>query len=211
MKRIVLATLVALVPLALAAQNNHMKFVQNGAFASIDANPDQFSSIHLDVARGTTSTGGTNTNITFFGSSFSPDFSVLTITNIIGQIPDSDFTGDNTKDLALNLDTSQLDPTTSSSETCTIDLSTFTIVCGPAAAGTIQLAFHENGVQSTRVVNSVTITEVGLAQTNVHQRAASSSANVQGTIFGTPISTPGAQVGVNHQSTLEFTRSPGGM
>jgi hypothetical protein len=131
----------------------------------------------------------------------------MTLIEIVGPIPNSAFTGDNTKNLALDLDTSTLDPTVTTVESCTLDFSqpVPSFVCGALPAGTIQLNFKENDFQVGQLVQTQTAT-VGPSTFNIHQRSDSASANVTGTIFGASVSSPGGNVGVNHLSTIEFTR-----
>ena len=125
----------------------------------------------------------------------------------MGQIPSTAFTGENTQNLTLNLDVSQLDPATSVSQTCTVDLNSLTVTCGAAPTGTMQLNFRENGAQRTRVLALGEEITVGSFTTRVHQRSDNSTATVSGTLFGTTVSGSGATVGINHNSSLEFIRN----
>jgi hypothetical protein len=108
--------------------------------------------------------------------------------------------------LALSFDVSQLDPTTSFSQTCTVDLFSFTLTCGAIPPGTIQLNFTENGAQRTRILALGQETTVGNFTTRLHQRSDNSSANVTGTVFGVTAA-GAATVGINHSSSLEFIRN----
>jgi hypothetical protein len=192
----------------------HMKFTQEGEFASILAPLGPDASINLNVSRGSSSTSPTATFINFIFFQFSSDHSVETITqifgeipnSIFGEIPNSDFAGTSTKSLVLDLDTSTLDPATSSSTTCTLDVITFTITCGPAAPGTIHLAFHENGVQATRILNLVEEDIAGPVTTLIHRTSDNGTADVQGSVFGAPVSSSAASVGVNFSSSVEIIR-----
>lgn len=199
MKYLLAVAMLASFPLALMAQTTHVKFSQNGAFANVDVTPDPLSNIAVQVSRGTT------TSLFFSSTTFAADFNSITFTQIFGTIPDADFTGENTHGLSLNVDTTQLDPSTSTSQTCTLDLTTFTFTCGPAPAGVIQIDFRENGAQRTRILALESVTTSGPLTTRVHQRSDNGSANAQGTALGTPISSVSATIGVNHQSTLEIT------
>src|SRR5882757_6246439 len=81
----------------------HMKFTQEGEFASILAPLGPDASINLNVSRGSSSTSPTATFINFIFFQFSSDHSVETITQIFGEIPNSDFTGTSPKSLVLDL------------------------------------------------------------------------------------------------------------
>jgi hypothetical protein len=151
---------------------------------------------------------GTLPSATINYSTFSiaTDFSSVTFVQIFGAIPATSFTGTTTKDLILDLDTSTLDPTTSFSQSCTIDLSTFIETCGPAPTGLIHLEFKENGVQRTRVVDFNEIVTNGSTTTHIRQKSDNSTANMQGSIFGTAFSSSTATVGVNHEGSLEVIK-----
>ena len=205
MKKLLLAAVV-LLPLALAAQTKHVKLTNDGAFASIStSNPT--SNFELEVSRGFSTGNNTSSNLFFLSSSFNADLTVFTLVEIVGPIPNSAFSGDNTKNLALDLDPSTLDPTVTTIESCTLDFTqpSLGFVCGPLPAGTIHLSFQENDLQQSHLVQTQTST-VGPVTINSHQRSDSGSANVQGTIFGTSVSSPNGNVGVNHLSSIEFTR-----
>jgi hypothetical protein len=183
-----------------------MKFIQEGEFASIAASLDADTSINLNVSRGSSSTSPAATFINFVFFQFSSDHSVETVTQIFGEIPNSDFAGTTTKSLVLDLDPSTLDPATSFSTTCTIDTNTLDINCGPASVGTIHLAFHENGVAATRILNLEEEEITGPVTTLIHRKSDNGTADVQGSIFGSPVSSSAATVGVNFSSSVEITR-----
>ena len=126
---------------------------------------------------------------------------------IVGPIPNGSFSGDNTKNLVLDLDPSTLDPTVTTIESCTLDFTQVdpTFVCGPLPPGTIHLSFQENDIQENRVVQTQTTT-LGPVTIISHQRSEAGSATVQGTVFGTSISSSNGNSGVNHLSSIEFTR-----
>jgi hypothetical protein len=149
-----LFSLMMLTSLALTAQTTVFKSNLDGEFASIDQSSDPSSSFNLSVSRNLTN--GPNTSatasITYTASSVASDFTTLTVTQIVGTIPATAFTGSSTQNLTLSLDVSQLDPTTSTNQTCTIDLNLLTITCGAGPTGTIQLNFQANGAQRTRVL-----------------------------------------------------------
>jgi hypothetical protein len=210
MNRLFVLTLLSftlLAPLVLGAQTTMFKFNQDGEFASITQSSDPNGNFSLNVSRNFSTGAGSSASLSYLSFSFAPDFSTATFTQIVGAIPASAFTGQNTQNLTLSLDMSQLDPTTSISQTCTIDLTVFTVVCGPAPTGTMQLTFRENGVQRTRVLALGQEITIGNFTTRVHQRSDNSSASVTGTIFGTTVSGSNATVGINHNSSLEFIRN----
>jgi len=209
MKRLLvvpLLTVMVLAPLATSAQTTHFKFNQDGEFASFNQSTDPSSSLSFSVSRNSSTGSATSTSINYLSFIFNSDFTSLTIVQIVGAIPAAAFTGQNTQNLALNLDMSQLDPATSLSQTCTLDLSTFDITCGAGPTGSIQLSFRENGVTRTRVLALGEEITVGPFTTRVHQRSDNSSATFSGTIFGTPVS-GSATVGINHNSSIEHIRN----
>src|SRR5215469_11222604 len=172
-----LLTLMLLAPLALTAQTTMFKFNQDGEFASLNQSTDPNNSFTLSVSRNFTTTAGSSASLNFNAFSFSADFTSLTITQIVGAIPASDFVGQNTQSLTLSFSTADLDPTTSFSQTCVIDLSTFTLNCGAITPGTIQLTFTENGAQRTRILALGEEITTGNFTTRIHQRSDNSSAN----------------------------------
>ena len=206
MKKLLLIAALTLLPLGLTAQTKHVKLTNDGAFASIStSNPT--SNFELEVSRGLSTGNNTSTNLFFLSSSFNADLTALTLIEIVGPIPNSAFSGDNTKNLVLDLDPSTLDPTVTTVESCTLDFSQpeLGFVCGPLPSGTIHLSFQENDFQQSHLVQTQTST-VGPVTINSHQRSDSGSADVQGTIFGTSVSGSNGNVGVNHLSSIEFTR-----
>jgi hypothetical protein len=201
----VLTVVLVVLPFALSAQSAHFKSTQNGAAASVSVNPDAFTQINLQVARGSIN-GVANTNIFFVDAVFAPDFQSLTFTQIFGPIPDAAFTGDNVQGLHLNLDTSTLDPTVTFSETCQLDLVTFISTCGPATPGLIQVDFIGNSAMSTQVITSETVQTFGPDTIRSHQSSTNTSANAQGSVLGVAISTTGATMALNKNSAIEITR-----
>jgi hypothetical protein len=210
MKRLLVVTLLTLMMLtsvALTAQNTMFKFNQDGEFASFSQSTDPSSSVNFSVSRNFSTGAGTSASINYLSFNFSPDFSILTIVQIVGQIPASAFTGQNTQNLSLNLDMSQLDPATSLSQTCTLDVIAFIITCDVGPSGSMQLNFSQNGAQRTRILALGEEITVGNFTTRVHQRSDNSSANYSGTIFGLSVSGSNATVGINHNSSLEFVKN----
>jgi len=206
MKRLsVIALLTLITPLVVSAQTTMFKFNQDGEFASLNQSSDFGSSISLSVSRNFSTGTATTASLSYVSFSLSADTNTLTVVQVVGAIPAADFTGQNTQNMALNFSTSDLDPATSFSQTCTIDLTNLgNSTCGDGPTGTISLSFAQNGISRTRVLALGEEVTVGNFTTRIHQRSDNSSANVSGTIFGTSVSGGGATVGVNHNSSLEF-------
>jgi hypothetical protein len=209
MKRFLVITLLTLItPLVVSAQTTMFKFNQDGEFASLNQSSDFGSSISLSVSRNFSTGTATTASLSYVAFSLSADTNTLTVVQVVGAIPAADFTGQSTQNMALNFSTSDLDPATSFSQTCTIDLTNLgNSTCGDGPTGTISLSFAQNGVSRTRVLALGEEVTVGNFTTRIHQRSDNSSANVSGTIFGTSVSGGGATVGVNHNSSLEFVRN----
>jgi hypothetical protein len=203
MKKLLVFVALLSFPMLMPAQAQDVRFTQSGEFATFSQFSAPFTVTSLQVSRGFTTTGGASAFLQYSAISEPADLSSITITNIFGPIPSGAFTGVTTQDLVLNIDTSTLDPTTFSSETCTIDFTTFATTCGPGPAGPIQLEFQENGAQRT-IVDLKQTTYSGPVTTHLHQKSDNSSANVQGSVFGVQVSGAPANVGVNHGSTLEI-------
>lgn len=203
MKCLVVATLTLFLTISAAAQTTHVKFSQSGAFAQVSETTGPLSSFSLNVAMNSSTTTGTNTSLFYEAVSVAPDFTSESFTIISGSIPDADFNGQSTQNMTLNVDVSTLDPTAVIAETCVLDLTTFIQTCTTLTSGTIQLTFAENGAQRTQILTLQEVITVGPTTTRIHQNSDNSSATATGTIFGTPISTANANVGVNHNSSLE--------
>jgi hypothetical protein len=206
MKKILLAMLAVSFPLAITAQTAHFKSNIEGAFASVALAPDPLTTINLSVSRGTTS-GVSTTTIAFFEDVFASDFNSITITEILGNIPNSAFTGDTVQGLNLSLNTSTLDPTTTFSETCVLSLVDFSFTCSPITQGSITLSFRSNGFLKNQILTAATVQTFGPVTIRTHQRANTVSANVTGTVFTPSVSSSNATVGVNDQSQIEIIRN----
>lgn len=219
MKRLFISAVILFFSLAAVANDKHnhdqdqdehgrknMKFTQEGAFASVSANTNPQSNFSVNVSRGSSSTSPSSTFLNFDFITVADDNVTETVTIIFGEIPNSAFTGDKTRDLTLDLDTSTLDPSVTSSETCTIDLNVLSITCNPVTLGVIHLEFHENGAEATKILNHVEEDILGPVTTLIHSSSDSGSANMQGSIFGVPVSSSLATVGVNYSSSIEITR-----
>jgi hypothetical protein len=211
MKRLFVVTLLILfmmAPLALSAQTTMFKFNQDGEFASVSQSLDANSSFSLSVSRNFSTGTATTASLSYVAFSFDPATNIQTVTQIVGAIPATDFTGQSVQNLVLNFNTADLDPTNSFSQTCTIDLTDLTnSSCGAGPTGTISLTFTQNGATRVRVLALGEEITVGNFTTRIHQRSDNASANVSGTIFGTSVSGGGATVGVNHNSSLEFVKN----
>ena len=206
MKSLLVTSLIMLLPVSAMAQTTHLKFTQNAEFASLNQSPGPNSSFQLQVSRNASTGNTTSASINYLEFDFAPDFSSFTFIQIVGAIPSAAFTGQTTKNLVLNFDTSQLDPTTSISQSCTFSFVTFTETCGPAPSGAINVEWKGNSLVSSEVI---TIREdtMGPITTKLHQRSDTSSASATGSVFGVTVNPAAAQVGVNHSSTLEVTRN----
>ena len=179
---------------------------QDGAFAQVSVSAPG-STFSLNVSRGSTNDVA-STTLNYSDIEEPADFSSITFTNIFGTIPNAAFTGNNTTSLVLDLDTTQLDPATSFSQTCTLVFDPFSEVCETGPLGTIHIAFQENGINRTRILQLDEEQVAGPVTTRTHQKADSGSADFQGTVFGVPVSTSqgSATIGVNHLSTVVITR-----
>jgi hypothetical protein len=205
MNRLLVVTAMLLLPAAMVAQVAHLKFSQNGEFVSLSEPTGPSSNFSLNVSRNTTNSG-TTVNIDYGSIAFAPDFSSLTIVEIIGSIPATDLTGTSIQNLGVNFSTADL-AAGSVNLSCTIVFSPFSETCSAAPAGTISLTFTETDTSSTRVLVLGEETTVGNLTTRIHQRSDNSSAKAQGTVFGVTVVGGSAQVGINHSSTLEATRT----
>ncbi len=208
MKHILALAVMACFSVGMMAQgNNHLRFVQNGEFGNVSQSTS-LSGFSVQVSRGFSTTNGATASLQYSSFSIAPDFSSITFANAFGPIPPSAFTGQNTQNLSLNIDTSTL-PATFFSESCTLLLvSPFTFTCGAGPAGVISLQFRENDAQSTVIHALQQEVRNGPVTTLTHQRSDNSTANVQGSVFGTALVPSAlATVGVNHQSSLEITHN----
>lgn len=208
MKRLFLVSLLTFViaPLTLTAQTTVFKFNQDGEFGSFtQANPP-FASYYaerLPKSADRLCRDGQHISVT---SSFNSDFTTFTFTQIVGAIPASDFTGQNTNNLTLNFNTADLDPS-GINQTCVLDVISFTFSCGPGPSGSISVNWTQNGVVRTRVLALGEETTIGNFTARIHQRSDNASANFSGTVFGNAISGSDGTVGINHNSSLEFIKN----
>src|SRR5438270_5902412 len=115
MRRVLVVLLMAFLPLAMMGQIQHFKFNQDGEFASLSGtdpnNPN--SSFSLQVSRSSSTNAVATASISYQSFAFASDFNSLSFTEIVGAIPASAFTGQNTQNLVLDFDTSTLDSSTS--------------------------------------------------------------------------------------------------
>jgi hypothetical protein len=210
MKRIFCTTatlcLLSLVPLTGMGQTTRFKTVQDGEFANLTQTIGPLSNFSLNVSRGLTTSSGANASLQYSAFTITTDangnVTSIIFTNAFGPIPPSTFTGQNTQNLALSIDTSALDPTVFTSETCTLSFATFIETCGAGPAGVINLQFTENDAQST-TIHSLTEVTNGPVTTRTKQKSDTSTANVSGTVFGAAISGAAANVGVNDMTSVE--------
>ncbi len=135
MKSLLVVTLTLFLCAAMSAQVTHLKFTQDGEFANLSESTSPSSSFSLSVAR-SNNNGVITANINYQATSVNSTFTSITFVQIVGAIPAADFTGQNTQSLALSFNTSDLDPS-GVSQTCTLDLTTFTFTCGAGPTGTI--------------------------------------------------------------------------
>ena len=205
MKSLSVFAVLVFIPLGMLAQTQHLKFSQAGEFASFSTS-SQFSSTSLSISRMSSTNSAPSATLNYTTVTVAPDFSSETFTQIIGEIPASDFTGQTTQHLVLDFDTSQLS-SSGVSQSCTLDLVLFTRTCGPAPTGMIHLEFEENGLQRTRLLDFNEEITNGSTTTRIHQRSDNSTANMEGSIFGTSVSSTSANVGVNRDSSLEVIRN----
>jgi hypothetical protein len=201
MKPLLVVVLMMFSSAALMAQTTHLKFTQDGEFASISESTSPSSGFSVSVARSTVN-GVTTANINYTSTSVSVDFNTITFVVIVGAIPAADFTGSSTQNLALNFNTADLDPANSLNQTCTLILNPLSFTCGAGPTGTISLTFRQTGQQSTEILLSQEQT-FGPVTIRLHQRSDNSTATATGTEFGTSVIGGNATVGINHSSTLE--------
>ncbi len=170
----------------------------SGAFANVFAFASG-SDIFLNVTR-SDNNGVTRTFLNLDIFSFSPDG--FTDTFAFGQIPNDSLKGDNSRQLNLNLDTSQM--TSFGISTCTFSFSTETGSCGPGPTGVIQLEFQQDGNITVRTVSDASAT---FFQSDVHtqQNSDSASALVNGAILGIPLINISSNIGTNHDTTITLT------
>jgi hypothetical protein len=192
-----------------AQQPFHFRTTQDGAFAQLNSSTEN-TSLSLEVDRATDSSNGRPlTTINYLFSERAADGSSISFTQVFGTIPNGAFSGENTKRLILDVDTSQLDPANLVSLACT---ETFFPesgrVCGPAPTGLIHLEFHENGIDRFRILASQQERIFGLLTLRTHRRSDFSSADSKGSFMGMPVENPSAFVGVNHEAVLDVVRNP---
>ena len=200
MKRVFVLIALVLLPAAMVAQVTHVNLSQNDAFATLSESTSSLSSFSLQVGRNVTNTTS-SANINFSSFTFAADFSSLTIVDIIGAIPTGDFTG-NGNSLTLNFNTADLDPTNSISQTCTLNLVTFSFTCGAGPTGTISLTFTANNASRLQVLALEQVQTLANLTTRTHSRSDNGTATAQGTVFGTTVMGASAQTGVSRTRTL---------
>lgn len=203
MKKLLVFALVML-PVAMVGQTTQTFFKQQGMFAQVSSNPDAFHSTLVQVSQIANSGSPASASILFEQITVATDFSSEVFTVISGTLPAGDFTGTTIQNLSLNLDTSTLNPATTFSITCTVDLIALTETCAPVTNGVISLTWTQNGAQVTRVIDFNEVITNGTTQTHIRQKSDNATANVSGTIFGASFSSTAGTVGINHDSSLEI-------
>ncbi len=206
MKSLLVPTLMLLLSLGAMAQTTHLKFTQDAEFASLAQTIGANSNFTLQVSRNAATGSTTSASINYLEFDFAADFSSFTFVQIVGAIPSTAFTGASTSDLIVNFNTSQLDPTTSISQSCTFSFVTFTTTCVAAPTGLISVEWKGNSVVSSEVA-IIREDTMGGFTTKVHQHSDNSTASATGSVFGVAVNPSAAQVGVNHSSTLELIKN----
>jgi hypothetical protein len=193
--------------LAMTGQTTLFKFVQDGEFGSLSQSTG-LSGFSVKVSRGLTTSSGASASLQYSAFSIAADGSSISFSNAFGPIPPANFTGQNVQNLALNIDTSTLDPSVFFSQSCTLLLvSPFTLTCGTGPAGVINLQFTENDAQSTVIHSQEEVTN-GPVTTRTNQRSDNSTATVQGSVFGASVNASAfATVGVSHMSSIEIVHN----
>lgn len=173
-------------------------FHSSAAFAGLGTVANG-SNINLQVTRSDSPNSDT-TMLRF--DIFSSSSDLFTDTFGVGFIPNSSLTGDNTKHLNLNVDTSQL--SSFQTTTCTFSFITFVSACQPGPVGLIQLDFQQDGSFSQRVMSD---TQSVFFQVTVrsHQDSDSASAIANGSVFGIPVTNGSSSTGTNRDSTITIT------
>jgi len=214
MKQRLVALAVLFTALTTAAQSNvHSRFIQQGTFAQATAGVGN-GNFTLLVQSGTDPNDPSGTAITTFVFytffQFGTDGNSSTFTQVFATIPNGSFTGQNTQRMILDVDSSQFDPNNSVLSTCTATfLPVLTVVCTDTApAGTIHLEFKENGLQRERLLNIQEETTLGPLTVLHHGKGDSSSANVNGSFLGLPLSNTVAFVGLSHDTFWSVTKNP---
>lgn len=214
MKQLLVLIAVLFTALNMAAQNNvHSRFIQQGTFAQETAGVGN-GNFSLQVQSGTDPNSPDGQGIATFLSytffQFGADGNSSTFTQVFATIPNGSFTGQNTQRMILDVDASQFDPNNSVLSTCTATfLPVLTVVCTDTApAGTIHLEFKENGLQRGRLLDINEETTLGPLTVLHHGKGDSSSANVNGSFLGLPVTDTQAFVGVSRDTFWSITKNP---
>ena len=90
--------------------------------------------------------------------------------------------------------------------TCIFDVTNVTFSCQPGPCGLIQIDWQQDGNSS---IHQVSETRQKFFQFTVHSQvnSDSSSAPANGTLLGMPVSNGFGNVGVHHNSTVEFFKN----
>ena len=165
----------------------------NGAVASIDSfsNGNTFGSLSV-TRNGVGPSAQTNMFLSF--TIFDENFNVVTSSFGFGTIPGNSLQGDGTGAMALDLDLSKAPDYT---------LCTFTnagTICASPGQGTINLSWRRLNLFSSHSVDNLIQSYPG-ARYQVSATGDTSSASVQGTIFGTTLAHYNAGIGSQRQAS----------
>lgn len=178
----------------LAAGQKVITYHSNGAVASIDSfsNGNIFGS--LSVTRNGVGPSAT-TNMFLSFTIFDENFNVITSSFGFGTIPGNSLKGDGTGAMTLDLDLSVASDYT----LCTFTPNTGT-TCASPGQGTINLAWRRLNLFSSHSVDNLIQSYPGVRY-QVSATGDTSSASVQGTIFGTTLANYNAGIGSQHQAS----------
>lgn len=178
----------------LAAGQTVITYHSNGAVASIDSfsNGNTFGSLSV-TRNGVGPSAQTNMFLSF--TIFDENFNVITSSFGFGTIPGNSLQGDGTGAMALDLDLSAAPDYT----LCTFTPNTGT-TCASPGQGTINLTWRRLNLFSSHSVDNLMQSYPGVRY-QVNATGDTSSASVQGTIFGTTLAHYNAGIGSQHQAS----------
>jgi hypothetical protein len=178
----------------LAAGQKVITYHSNGAVASIDSfsNGNTFGSLSV-TRNGVGPSAQTNMFLSF--TIFDENFNVITSSFGFGTIPGNSLQGDGTGAMALDLDLSAAPDYT----LCTFTPNTGT-TCASPGQGTINLSWRRLNLFSSHSVDNLIQSYPGVRY-QVSATGDTSSASVQGTIFGTTLAHYNAGIGSQRQAS----------
>jgi hypothetical protein len=178
----------------LAAGQKVITYHSNGVVASIDSfsNGNTFGSLSV-TRNGVGPSAQTNMFLSF--TIFDENFNVITSSFGFGTIPGNSLRGDGTGAMALDLDLSAAPDYT----LCTFTPNTGT-TCASPGQGTINLSWRRLNLFSSHSVDNLIQSYPGVRY-QVSATGDTSSASVQGTIFGTTLAYYNAGIGSQHQAS----------